>query len=164
MPITRINAEDWTAILAIQAEAYSVIEPESLCVLQSKWHCSPDTCFVFRDADRQPLAYLLAHPWDAPKPPSLGVAIPAGIHGDGLYLHDLAVSARARKTGAASRLVKHLICKANRFGYRRIHLMSIQSSQAFWSKQGFVSDVDGQVCGSYGDGASYMTLRLQQGL
>ncbi|HAY93281.1 MAG TPA: N-acetyltransferase, partial [Shewanella sp.] len=47
MLLRAITPEDWDAILAIQDECYSQLDPEPLHVLQSKWQVSPQSCFVF---------------------------------------------------------------------------------------------------------------------
>jgi GNAT superfamily N-acetyltransferase len=160
-PVSHIRPEDWPYILRIQSEAYSAIEPESPSVMQSKWLCSPRTCLVFRDGQQKPLAYLLSHPWSQEKPPSLGQEIPRDLTSDQLYLHDLAVSSAARGTGAASRLVQHLLDLARSENYRQVRLISIQASLPFWQKQGFVPDTSVAVCKTYGTDASYMVLNLQ---
>nr|WP_268921101.1 hypothetical protein [Shewanella vesiculosa] len=41
MSIRPITANDWPAIMAIQAQCYVELTPESLEVMQSKWQTSP---------------------------------------------------------------------------------------------------------------------------
>ncbi|MGL5361073.1 MAG: GNAT family N-acetyltransferase, partial [Shewanella sp.] len=70
MLLRAITPQDWDAILTIQAECYSQLDPEPLHVLQSKWQVSPSSCFVF-ELKNAVVGYCLAHPWVVNVPPAL---------------------------------------------------------------------------------------------
>jgi ribosomal protein S18 acetylase RimI-like enzyme len=168
MMITEISKASWGEILHIQEEAYTGVPPEEVDVLKSKWEISPESCFVFRADDGNILAYLLAHSWNSLEPPKLFDKTPADSMGDILYLHDLAVSNRARGMGIGKQLAKKLIesakekqldkqCKAK---YKKILLVAVQDSSRFWSGLGFCEVLQVPVCSSYGDDAKLMLLNI----
>lgn len=160
MSIESISEAIWPDILALQAEVYEQIEPESLEVLQDKWRVSPECCFTYRDGQKGLMGYLLSHAWNQALPPKLHRRLPSDLEGDVLFLHDLAISNRAAGKGIGSKLVRHLVAMAKGAGFKEIRLVSIQDSKAFWHKQGFES-LEWEACSSYGDDAHFMLMRLQ---
>jgi GNAT superfamily N-acetyltransferase len=97
------------------------------------------------------LGYLLA-PWRATQPPPLSVLY------DEFYLHDLAVSSKARGLGVGQRLLVALS-----------RAMLDIAMQAWWrfrmprllAQAGFVPADTGKSLVEYGDGAVYMRLPWQ---
>lgn len=158
MPITEISENCWGDILRIQEEAYTGVPPEDIDVLKSKWEVSPESCFVFRAEDEQVLAYLLAHSWNSLEPPKLFEQVPVDSAGEILYLHDLAVSNRARGVGMGKQLTKKLIEIAKGLRYKKVMLVAVQGSSRFWSSLGFREVLYVPVCSSYGDDAKLMSL------
>ena len=79
---------------------------------------------------------------------------------DEFYLHDLAVSSKARGLGVGQRLLARALAFASRAGYRHAGLVAVQDAPAFWRKQGFVPADTGKSLVEYGDGAVYMRLPL----
>jgi len=161
MPIRPITHVMWPEILKIQAEAYSKVAPESLEVLQSKWQQSPDCCFAYLDEKSEPeekniQGYLLAHAWHSETPPKLYQILPEGSHGSILFLHDLALSKRAKGRGVGSQMVKHLLASATSSGFQSALLVSVQDSVLFWQKYGFVEVMNQKASESYGDDAKVM--------
>ncbi|MCG7537395.1 GNAT family N-acetyltransferase [Pseudoalteromonas sp. OOF1S-7] len=158
MSIEIIRESAWPDILALQAEVYLLVEPESVDVLKDKWNRTPNCCFIYRD--RQELkGYLLAHSWNKEQPPKLFNALPADTEGDILFLHDLAVSSSSFGQGIGSMLMKHLIEAATGSGFREIRLVSVQNSSLFWQRQGF-KPLSESVCKSYGTDAQLMWRKL----
>lgn len=161
MSITTVREAHWPAILRLQNEAYVEVEPESLPVLQSKWHQSPDLCFVYEDAQRQDIAaYLLAHAWHSPLPPKLYSALPPESEGDCLFIHDLAVSPQYAGQGVGQQMMGQLIQRAREEGFDHMRLVSVQHSSPFWAKLGFQPAPHVPVDASYGPGAILMAYSL----
>ncbi|ODC04073.1 hypothetical protein BFW38_11545 [Terasakiispira papahanaumokuakeensis] len=161
MSITTVREAHWPAILRLQDEAYSEIEPEPLQVLQSKWHQSPDLCFVYEDMQSQDIgAYLLAHAWHSPVPPKLYSPLPPASEGDCLFVHDLAVSPRYAGQGIGQKMMAQLMQRARAADFDHIRLVSVQDSSPFWAKMGFKSASQASVDDSYGPGAVLMTCAL----
>jgi len=162
MTITEISETSWDAILRIQEEAYTGIPPEEVDVLKSKWHNSPDSCFVFLAEDEKILAYLLAHSWGSLVPPKLFEPVPTDSAGKILYLHDLAVSKDARGLGLGKQLANKLIDSAKNKQYEKVLLVAVQGSGKFWASLGFKQILDVPVCASYGADAKLMSLALKR--
>ncbi|WP_417795823.1 GNAT family N-acetyltransferase [Terasakiella pusilla] len=158
MPILPITQETWADINVLQNDVYHQIEPEPLEVLQDKWIKSPDLCFCYRE-DGLLLSYLLSHAWNSDTTPSLSELLPKDCAGPILFLHDLAVSTAAKGKGVGTRMVEHLLKKAQQGNFDKISLVSIQSSKAFWERHGFI-EVPHDVSDSYGDDATYMERAL----
>ena len=120
--IRTIRTPDWPAIMAIQHECYHQFEPEPLEVMQNKTELAPASCWV---AERQGkvLGYLLCHPWRAHQPPPLSVPMKALAGHDEFYLHDLAVSSKARGLGVGQRLLARALAFASHAGYRHAGLV-----------------------------------------
>lgn len=161
MHITLINNTDsWDEIAQLQAEVYGADFVEEADVLRRKWEVSPDHCLVYRLESCEIAAYLLAHSWNNPKPPKLFEPLPLCEQGEQLFLHDLAVSRRLKGLGVGRRMVEQLIRQARSTGYRKILLVSVQSSVDFWQKMGF-SCMDTPVDPCYGDGATLMSQQIE---
>jgi len=160
MPINPIKENSWDGILTVQKEAYTELPHEDLNILKSKWLSSPNTCAVYLSHENMILAYLLAHPWASEIPPKLheNSSITMSLN---LYLHDLALSLEARGKGIAKKLVENLIDNAKLEGFAKILLVSVQNSDGFWAKFGFLEIANAEICPSYGDKAKLMTLELK---
>jgi predicted N-acetyltransferase YhbS len=160
MSIRTIDESVWTGILRVQEEAYADVFPESLEVLKSKWHTSPSTCFVYVDNNGELLGYLLSHPWPSSSAPKLHEEITFHAASDNLYLHDLAVSDKARGKGAAQQLVNALLQSAHTLGHKTISLVAVQGAGKFWSKYGFARVTEMPLPDSYGHDAQFMRMQL----
>ena len=162
MSIKPIDENTWAGTLSVQSEVYLQVEPETIEVLQSKWRRTPQCCFVYQDKESV-LGYLLAHAWDKETPPKLFKPLPEQsetLHSY-LFLHDLAISARAAGKGIGTKLVSHLISIAKTTDFDEIRLVAVQGSSTFWSNMGF-SVVDKQsISSTYGEGAKMMRYALQ---
>lgn len=159
MLLRAITPTDWDAILAIQAECYSQLEPEPLAVLQSKWHVSPRSCFVF-ELNGTVVGYGLAHPWVTHTPPALYQVITNLPDSNTLYLHDIAISAAAQGTGAGTRALSYLIELAQTLGLDSLSLVAVQGADSYWRKQGFEPKSIDKSLASYTHDAIYMIYNI----
>jgi GNAT superfamily N-acetyltransferase len=159
-----IVAADWPAINRIQHACFPPSAVESPAVLQSLWHHAPDTCLVAET--REPIGYLLAHPWTVDTLPPLHAVLdelpdPAPC----LFVHDLAVTPSERGGGRAVQLVDAVLTRARQQGLRFGSLLAVQGSERFWARFGFVTDPDRtatfapRVHALYGLDFSFMTAR-----
>lgn len=156
---------DIAAVLAIQAVCYTEITPESDTSLHAKLSASQSTCFI-ASLDGTVVGYLISLPWECASPPALNAAtcrLPPSP--DCLYLHDLAVAPRARRSGAARALVEACLTSMSGLGLQRASLVAVQNSVSYWERYGFQAvppSVPLQAkLASYGTGVSYMVLTAQ---
>jgi len=159
LTIEPIKETMWSGIQRVQSEVYLHVEPESTGILRDKWLHSPECCFAMRKGD-EVLAYLLAHAWDSIYPPKLHQPLPPRSQGQGLFLHDIAVSRKLSGVGAGTQLVKQLLETAGRLGYRHIRLVAVQGSGAFWQKLGFQAVPGLKASACYGSDATVMQQTL----
>lgn len=151
---------DLAAVLAIQADCYIAIEPESAGSLLAKLRASPATCFIAARGG-EPLGYLIALPWQAQDPPPLNAAdceLPDAP--DCLYLHDLAVAAGGRALGVGRELVAAFLRRLQVSRLGLAGLVAIQDSAPYWARYGFrvvpPSPRLAAKLASYGAGVHYM--------
>ncbi|MDR8524910.1 GNAT family N-acetyltransferase [Shewanella fidelis] len=159
MNLRPITHADWPQILDIQLECYPQIEPESLEVLQSKWQASPDSCFVI-ELDNNIIGYCLAHPWLLDNPPSLEQQLSQIEQANTLYLHDIALSAKAQGKGAGKQALANLINFANSNHFANISLVAVQGAHHYWGKQGFITKAISKDLSAYPADARYMVYTL----
>ncbi|HEY4262409.1 MAG TPA: GNAT family N-acetyltransferase [Schlesneria sp.] len=135
--IRSIRSEDWSAIERIQAESYPREVLESLEALQSHWRVSCDTCVVAESAG-QVVGYLLAHPWPKRVIPPLNKVYRELLEdSDSLFIHDLALSPVARKSGIAQDLVRSVLQVGAQLRLTTASLIAVQGSEGFWMRFGF---------------------------
>jgi len=128
---------DWTAILQIQELAYTKIAPETIETLQSKEKISPNTCWVI-ELEGNVAGYLLAHPWSSRKPLPLDFEIKSIPHNaDTLYIHDLALHPDVQQSGIGSKCIDFALQEAQKQGFKKTALISVQDSSSFWEKAGY---------------------------
>jgi GNAT superfamily N-acetyltransferase len=92
----------------------------------------------FLELAGQPAGYVLSHPWHQRRLPALNSllgAVPSDVVT--YYIHDLALLAPARGTGAAALVVNALVQHARRSGFASMSLVAVNASQRFWEKHGF---------------------------
>lgn len=124
----------------------------------------PQGCFTLAQWDAIG-GYLIAYPWafgSIPPLNSLLGGLPE-MH-EALYLHDLALHPDMRGQGFARPVVERLIGDARALGCRRIALVSVNDSIAFWRSMGF-EPVTGDPAiarklESYGGHSTYMAQML----
>lgn len=159
LTIEPIKETMWSGIARVQSEVYLDVEPESTDILRNKWLHTPACCFAM-SKNGEVLAYLLAHAWDSVYPPKLHQPLPDVSQGQGLFLHDIAVSRKLSGVGAGSQLVKQLLATADKLGYRHIRLVAVQGSGAFWKKLGFEAVPGLKASACYGSDATVMQQTL----
>ncbi|MGI2105200.1 GNAT family N-acetyltransferase [Shewanella frigidimarina] len=163
MSIRPITTTDWPAIMAIQAQCYVELTPESLGVMQSKWQASPTSCVVFEQQDNV-LAYALVHPWLQGDAPSLDTEISGQINADSWYLHDMAISPSAQGMGIGKKLFNHIVNQAKNLAINGIGLVAVQGAHTYWLQQGFKPNTTSvkltKSLDSYPAGACYLYLSL----
>ena len=155
-----MNEKDLSAVLYIQGECYSEIEPESKGSLNSKLLASPSTCFV-ACAGGNMIGYLISLPWIFTAPPILNAPVcEMPVIPDCLYLHDLAIAPTARKTGAGQALVNTFFSRLQELNLDRAALVAVQASANYWRRRGFHSVKTTaslrKKLSSYGEGVDYM--------
>ncbi len=159
MIIRHINNNDWTAILTIQAECYPEMAHETLAALQSKWNLSPESCYVIQ-CNNQVVGYCLAHPWVIDQPPSLEQQVTAVTAPNTLYLHDIALSAKARGIKAGENTFNLLKQKAKELNFDSLSLVAVEGADTYWQCLGFKSRIIEKSLDNYPAGACYMVLEL----
>lgn len=158
-PATRL---DLPAICAI-ADSVHPDFPEDEAIFADRLALYPAGCHVLDDGAALH-GYVISHPWHRSGLPKLNTrlgALPG--HCDRFYLHDLALQATARGTGAASRIVAQLAAHAAALGFTRLVLVAVNRSTGFWRHQGFeIVDAPGLAkdLASYGADARLMQRRL----
>ncbi|MGX9460809.1 GNAT family N-acetyltransferase [Shewanella sp. A14] len=149
--------------MAIQAQCYVELTPESLSVMQSKWQASPTTCLVF-EQNNTVLAYALVHPWPRGDVPSLDTEITKHNTTGSWYLHDMAISPRAQGMGVGKQLCAYIINQAKTSMANGIGLVAVQGAQTYWQQQGFKPESTSTKLtaslSSYPVGACYLYLSL----
>ena len=137
LTIRALGASDMPAVMQVQAQCYTAIEPESLQSMRAKREAAPQLC---RGAwlGGALIGYLSAVPVRGLELPALDsrrciVAADA----DTLYLHDLALLPAARGSGAGLALVRQVTAAGARLGLGRALLVAIQGSVPYWRRHGF---------------------------
>ncbi|WP_228289623.1 GNAT family N-acetyltransferase [Shewanella cyperi] len=154
-----ITDADWDGIMAIQAQCYGALGPESLEVMQSKWHSSPGSCFVM-ELQGELLGYCLAHPWQQDAPPPLYQTLPPLERRGKLYLHDMAFSAHARGKGLGKQALAKLTQQARAWQLDALALVAVLGADSYWQRQGFSAIPCPKPLDSYGPDALYMNRPL----
>jgi ribosomal protein S18 acetylase RimI-like enzyme len=131
-----MSADDLAAVQAIADRVHPDFfeAPE---VLAEKLSLNPAGCFVSQ-GESGIMGYVFAHPWRTRSLPALNRligALPASC--DCLYIHDLALLAEARGSGAAQACVTLLAERAKADGFDRLSLVAVNGSIPFWQRQGF---------------------------
>lgn len=135
-PLTDAHAPE---VARIQQECYGTAHVETLASLAAKWRAAPGTCRVALRAGAA-VAYLIAVPVRFPALPAWNApGFDLAPDADMLYLHDLAVSAAARGSGAGGTLVRAVLDAGLRAGHAQACLVAVQDSAAYWQGFGFRS-------------------------
>lgn len=151
---------DLPAILEIQTICYTGVTPESEESFKAKLEASPSTCLI-ASLKGSLVGYLIALPWEFSNPPMLNCEtcqLPPSPNC--LYLHDLAIMPRARKSGAGGALVETILTQLKRLDLGRACLIAVQNSAPYWERHGFrpvplSASLEAKLS-SYGKGVVYM--------
>lgn len=129
---------DLDAVLRVQAACYPPAMQEAAAVVKARLDAAGATCLVASDADGA-CGYLFAYPSRLGRVTDLGAPFAPSPDADTLYLHDLAVDARALGRGLARALVERLLDLGRGLGLSHAALVSVQDSTRFWSGLGFAA-------------------------
>ncbi|MFJ2498089.1 MULTISPECIES: GNAT family N-acetyltransferase [unclassified Streptomyces] len=157
MRIRHIRDDDWDAVVALEAAAYTDGGlSEGRVALQSRAGASPATCFVLDHGSRT-AGYLLALPYPMFEFPDLDRAEDLVFHSRNLHLHDLVIAEEFRGRGLAGDLLRHFTATAASKGYEAISLIAVLGSDAFWAANGYRAHREVTPPASYGADAVYMS-------
>jgi GNAT superfamily N-acetyltransferase len=138
--IRALGPGDLAAVHRLQALCYPPDYQEPAAAFAAKLQASPRTLW---GADHpvmagELMAYLICLPVRGLQWPGLHATTQTPAeHADALYLHDLSLHPDARGLGLGQALVRHAMAWALEHGLRRVLLMAVQGSQAYWRQQGF---------------------------
>lgn len=151
---------DLDAVLRVQAACYPPAMQEAAPVVEARRDSAAATCLVACDADGV-CGYLFAYPSRLGRITDLGAAFEIAPDADTLYLHDLAIDARALGRGLARALVERLLDLGRDLALSHAALVSVQDSTRFWSGFGFAARATGDAgLLTYPAGALYMARPL----
>ena len=131
-----MRLDDLAWVAAIQAGAYAVDLLEDDATLRARFSGFPDTAWV-AEGPSGVCAYLVAYRSVLDKVSPLGGHFESPTHANCLYLHDLAIDARATGQQLGSLLVRQALLAAEKQGLAYSALVSVQNSQAFWQRLGY---------------------------
>lgn len=165
--IRALALRDIDGLMAIQQACYGADFLESAALYARRLACAHQLSLALECSGTQTLQAYAAAYWSNPgKLTPLRGDFDAPASGEHLlYLHDMAVAPGWAGQGAASRLLQALFEKARAQGVRLAALVSVQGSQSFWSRYGFVAQelldpLQRQRLHSYGGDAVYMVAAL----
>ncbi len=155
---------DLPGLLAVQLACYGEGFVESAEVFARRL-ASPANCSLVLEQGGVVCAYLAAYRSVRNKVTPLHGDFEASSAADTLYLHDMAVSPACAGQGLARQLLQPLWAQATQQGLRHSALVSVQGTQPYWQRHGYVlqtlQDAQQRIrLSSYGDGAVYMARSL----
>lgn len=149
--VRSLTLADVQGIARVQETAYESRYHESTESFAAKVSAGQGTCFGVDNMNGDLAAYLVALPCHSgfvmplDSAPAGTVALPEATC---LYVHDLAVSAEHRGHRLGDVLWQEVRAVAREHGIRRVELVSVQNSVAWWKERGFT--VTGVAEGGYG--------------
>ena len=164
MPVTTrpMLPSDLDAVLRIQAACYPPAMQEPGAIVLSRMTAACGTCLVAcidddDDDDDGVCGYLFAYPSRLGLVTDLGAPFRPATDANTLYLHDLALDARAQGRGLARKLVDDALCLARTMGLGHSALVSVQDSTRFWHALGYrTTSTHDAGLHTYPPGAVYM--------
>lgn len=164
MKIRPVSRSDLQDIMRIQSDCYSHQFIESKDSFLAKLSAHPDSSFMALQGNLA-VGYVIALPWlfgDLPDLNGLDYVIPP--FADALYIHDIAISPVARKSGVAERLLNTLLDSCSAKGYKQVFLVAVQGAASYWQRYGFEAvkaDIElRRSLSAYGEDATYMTKHM----
>ncbi|HCJ29967.1 MAG TPA: histone acetyltransferase [Pseudomonas sp.] len=133
-----MQARDIPAVMSIQQESYAAEVLEDEAVIRTRLAACPQLAWVAEDAIGV-CAYLFAYHSRVGKVTPLDGEFQHHAEANCLYLHDLAVSRRASGRGIGPALVRKNLEQARTQKLRYSALVSVQESEAFWSRLGYAA-------------------------
>lgn len=165
LTVRALRADDLPELLNIQLQCYEPHLVESAQVYARRL-ASPANCSLVSERDGRVNGYLASYRSQLGKlTPLHGAFDGQPASADTLYLHDVAVLPACAGQGIAHALLARLWAQGRAAGLRNSALVSVQGSQDYWSRHGYVVQQlnDGDECArlrTYGGGAVYMVRRL----
>ena len=155
---------DLADLLAVQLACYGEGFVESGDVFARRL-ASPANCSLVLERGGEVCAYLAAYRSVRGKVTPLHGDFEAVAQPDTLYLHDMAVLPAHAGQGLAGELLQPLWAQAASQGMRHSALVSVQGSQAYWERHGYLLQplagaLQRERIASYGEGAVYMARTL----
>lgn len=136
--------------------------PESDAVFANRLTLHPSGCEVLAGDDGLK-GYVLSHPWLDRSPPPLDAVLAPVAAPTTYYIHDLALLAETRGSGAGTAIAGLLAARAHALGLPNMTLVAVNNSVHFWQRQGFTVTeypaLEAKLL-SYGDQARFMTRDL----
>ncbi|MBL0263029.1 MAG: GNAT family N-acetyltransferase [Leptospiraceae bacterium] len=140
-------------------DSYFYSSRTSVLSYKVKWIFSERDLLCFWEEDWI-LGYCLAHPWEDNDAPPLYSESLTGSHFTCIFIHDLAVTPRARNRGIGLMGFHYLKEYAIKNKFHFLSLVAIQGAENFWHKLGFQpANIDKSLV-SYGETSVYMKLVL----
>jgi len=124
------------AVMWMREESYAPEVHEEEAGVRTRLAACPQLAWVAEDT-QSVCAYLFAYPSRLGQVTPLDGDFQPHAEADCLYLHDLAVAARAAGRGIGPALVQHNLQQAGTAKLRYSALVSVQDSQNFWSRLGY---------------------------
>lgn len=139
--IRPLGEHDIAAVLCIQAETYPQQLLESAETIRQRLHNFPDLAMVAED-EAGVCAYLFGYRASTSMAMPLDGALVETDPVDSLYIHDLAVSARAAGRGIGPALLAHLLDEGCSDHLPHMAPPSDQNSADFWSPLSHQDDTE----------------------
>lgn len=133
-----MQERDIPAVMSIQQESYAAEVLEDEAVIRARLAACPQLAWVAEDV-LGVCAYLFAYHSRVGTVTPLDGEFQPHAEADCLYLHDLAVSARASGRGIGPALVRKNLEQARTHKLRYSALVSVQESENFWSRLGYTA-------------------------
>ncbi len=163
--IRLMQQADLPAVIALQDSCYSDVLYEPPALLAARLASAAQSCWLAENTAGELLAYLFSYPSRLGKITFLATAFDVAKMPELLYLHDMAVSEKARGLG----LARALLAKAEQFSHslslHQLGLVAVQGSVSYWQKQGFIvqtelsADAKAALSSYTGERAQYMLKR-----
>lgn len=163
--VSRMRPEHLARVMELQTECHAQSVHESAASIRAKILASPDTCFVACSGPSM-IGYLIAFPFLFAEIPALSAPeCPIPPRPDVLYIHDVAMAAPGRGTGAARMLVEALLSQARKQDFDRVSLTALEGMSPFWSRMGFtvlapIPETLSEKLRQYGPASAYMFLAM----
>ena len=136
-----MQVRDIPAVLSIQEESYAAEILEDEAVIRDRLAAFPELAWVAED-EQGVCGYLFAYHSRVGKVTPLDGDFKQYPEANCLYLHDLAVSRRAAGRGIGPALVSRNLEQASSQQIRYSALVSVQESEAFWSRLGYAAHTE----------------------
>lgn len=157
------SAADIDAVVALGNDIHQDHQ-EQPAVFHNRFTLFPQGIWLAEDADGTLLAYAVSHPLGLHASVPLDTILPGPLAREVLYIHDVAVSPRARGLNLGQRLLGRLEQVAVTEDLPLLALTALDGLAPYWARFGF-SEVTvpalAAKLASYGAGAAYMVKALR---